>query len=138
MPSPKKMLAQQQNLAVQLADAKMRLDAQFPNGVMLSEIEQFILGGDFAHELNAIALAGDILTIDVRRLNDLEIPKKFSFTNVRALRYECLLAGDETLEFMLPVIAFESKRHLDGQWEFCLNAADAEWIFTADWPTRIE
>ena len=103
---------------------------------MLTEIEKFILGGDKAHNIEALQIDGDSWCLVVFPGDEFDNLKTFIFTDVSDVSEELLLGAGEELEFSLPLIGFECSPTAVGKWSFVLNASDVEWSFTSNWPVK--
>jgi hypothetical protein len=101
---------------------------------MLTEIEEFILGGNVAHSLISLEKNGNEWKIEVESCSSIHERKSFLFTKVSEEYEQILLERDQELEFPLPIIGFESFAKENQKWRFLLNAGDVEWAFTSRWP----
>ena len=101
---------------------------------MLTKIEEFIFGGNVAHDLIEVFKDSNQWLITVSPVSDHSIKKKFCFLGVQE-NYEQHLTDDGgEIEYPLPIIGFDSKLLPNGLWEFCLNVSDVEWGFISEWP----
>lgn len=103
---------------------------------MLTDIENFVLGGDVAHNLHALEKHEREWTITIAPTGENMPFKIFIFTNADQEYEQLLLEENEVLEYPLPIIGFESRPENNGKWRFLLNVGDAEWAFTSDWPKK--
>jgi len=101
---------------------------------MLSQIEEFILGGNVAHDLISLNKSGDFWLITVSPTYDRNVKKSFKFQNVQEKYEQDLTDEGEGLEYPLPIVGFDSKPLSNGLWDYCLNTADIEWGFVSNWP----
>jgi len=103
---------------------------------MLTEIEEFVLGDNVAHDLIALEKDGNEWKIEVESCDSSHERKAFVFPEASEEYEQLLLEEDEALEFPLPIIGFESFAKANQKWRFLLNAGDAEWAFTSRWPVK--
>jgi len=103
---------------------------------MINSFEEFILGGNIAHDLHGFKREGNSWNLEVAPCNSYDDIKVFIFENA-VLEYEQLLTeNDESLDFPLPLIGLEYRKSKDKNWRFLINASDAEWAFLSEWPIK--
>jgi len=103
---------------------------------VLSEVEEFILGGDVAHNLVSLEKSNECWIIIVSPVHDETVKKKYKFENASEEYEQDLTDEGEELEFPLPIIGFDSTLLPNKMWRFCLNVLDIEWGFVSKWPTK--
>lgn len=100
----------------------------------LSAIEQFVLGGNVAHEVVTFTLSEACLMLKI--VSGAGVISEFVFEDFELEHKELLLGPDEVLQLPEPLIGFENRPAGNNRWRFLLNAGSVEWAFESKWPTR--
>ena len=103
---------------------------------MLTKIEQFIFGGNIAHDIYDLNREGTTWKLTVASHAARDERKIFLFKDVDQKYEEVVLDERRDFEYSLPIIGFECRLIGNEKWRFLLNAADVEWAFVSKWPIK--
>ena len=103
---------------------------------MMTEIEQFVLGGNIAQDVIMLSIAGSDLVLELQSCQSHHERKRFLFKDIEIEYEHSALESEEKLEFPLPLIGIDSSLQVHGKWRFVINTGDTELAYISEWPVK--